>query len=670
VHTLRNTDWWSGLVDRVVEEPLSLLAREFGAPVDDVEAALAELDDGDAITDTPAWPEIVRRVRDGGSLRDTARRFGTSPRRIRRGLARSAVRVSGTNLDEAGVPGLQAFSEELGKVPDGAIAEKAGVTVEAVQGERRRLGITAFRPRPAPRRRRERPTPERPPQRRPKTQKVWQREEVATQVVHRPARRKVETTERETPAMAGFAKGLRLPTLRAPAESGSPSSSRRGLRSEGSRRTEGGRRGESGRSQGLRRRVVVRNDADPIANALAEARPAEPTKRKTSMLRREPDTETRTGTRTRRRRVAGRRSSEPASDVEPAPKATSRPNATRTLRRVVPKISAAPPPAPTPPAPTPRAAKARPAVEAASPVVQPTPSATPSSPSAEVVPPTPPVAPVETSPVAPSPSPEVPAMRASPTRRSVRQPALSTVGVPAVPKIPRVVPPSPRRERQAGAGVQPTAKQVSDAPPVEASPPSPAQEAAPPAAKKAAPEKPTAKKAAAKKAAPKKPAAKKPAAKRAAPEKPTAKKAAAKKAAPKTPTAKKPAAKKAAPKKAAPKKPAAKKAAPKKPAAKKAAPKKPAAKKAVAAPAVVVPSAQLNRLSAGVEVVRDARLSQVAGGLAGPGVPEVWRVSVGNARLPMIVLAYSMVDAISIVAPRLHAHQLQKLSVWSDGPAA
>ena len=100
------------------------------------------------MNEDPRWALVLARLRAGESLRKVAAEFGTNPRRLRRALARASIRVRGESLGRDGVPALVRFRSRLGKEPDGAIARDARVTPEAVQGERKRLGIPAFRPRP------------------------------------------------------------------------------------------------------------------------------------------------------------------------------------------------------------------------------------------------------------------------------------------------------------------------------------------------------------------------------------------------------------------------------------------------------------------------------------------------------------------------------------------
>ncbi len=101
-----------------------------------------------AFNDDPAWPRALARLLAGESIRSIAATLGTNPRRLRRAFARAGVRVAGANVDRAGVPALSSFRARLGREPDGQIAKEAGVTPQAVQGERRRLGIGPFKPAP------------------------------------------------------------------------------------------------------------------------------------------------------------------------------------------------------------------------------------------------------------------------------------------------------------------------------------------------------------------------------------------------------------------------------------------------------------------------------------------------------------------------------------------
>ncbi len=144
---LRDQAWWPDFVRALEETPLATLALRHGQVVDDLETALAGATADGAATAAPWWPEARRRIPAGASLRDTARRFGTNPRRLRRALARDGVRAGGENIPDAGLPALSDHLDALGQVPDMVIAQRAGVAVEAVQGERRRRDIAAFQPR-------------------------------------------------------------------------------------------------------------------------------------------------------------------------------------------------------------------------------------------------------------------------------------------------------------------------------------------------------------------------------------------------------------------------------------------------------------------------------------------------------------------------------------------
>ena len=96
--------------------------------------------------DEPPWALVFARVIAGESIRSVALAFGTNPRRVRRALARAGLRAGGVLVGAQGVAALATHRSRLGTAPDAQIARAAGVTPEAVQGERRRLDITAFRP--------------------------------------------------------------------------------------------------------------------------------------------------------------------------------------------------------------------------------------------------------------------------------------------------------------------------------------------------------------------------------------------------------------------------------------------------------------------------------------------------------------------------------------------
>ena len=79
------------------------------------------------------------------SLRAIARRFQCEPRRLRRALARLNLRVGGRDIvPDVGVPQLLGVRDAIGREPDSVVARMGGVIPEAVQGDRRRLGIPAY----------------------------------------------------------------------------------------------------------------------------------------------------------------------------------------------------------------------------------------------------------------------------------------------------------------------------------------------------------------------------------------------------------------------------------------------------------------------------------------------------------------------------------------------
>lgn len=133
---------WAELVRRLRTEPLAQVVA--GSPWSEAEAIarLVAEGEGGAADAAPWWPEALRRLA-VQSLRAVARQFSTEPRRIRRALARTGVRVAGAPVGEDGPAQLLPFRSRLGQQPDGVIARAARVTPEAVAGERRRLGVPA-----------------------------------------------------------------------------------------------------------------------------------------------------------------------------------------------------------------------------------------------------------------------------------------------------------------------------------------------------------------------------------------------------------------------------------------------------------------------------------------------------------------------------------------------
>jgi len=144
---LPEQEWWPEFIEKLKERELVELAVEYAVTPAELDEALAATTGGCSVQEEAWWP-IVLRQHEQGSIRQLARRFGTNPRRLRRGLARCAVRIAGASVTDEGLPALQAFRERLGQEPDGVIASEAGVTVEAVKGERRRLGIEPYRMKP------------------------------------------------------------------------------------------------------------------------------------------------------------------------------------------------------------------------------------------------------------------------------------------------------------------------------------------------------------------------------------------------------------------------------------------------------------------------------------------------------------------------------------------
>ena len=139
--------FWPEFLRRLADTPLATLVAEYDAVTVEIEAALAATTGDRPVQQEAWWPEVLRQ-HEAGSLRDLARRFGTNPRRLRRGLARAAVRVHGEAVAEEGLSRFEPVRERLGKEPDKTLAAEIGVTIEAIQGERRRLGIEPYRMRP------------------------------------------------------------------------------------------------------------------------------------------------------------------------------------------------------------------------------------------------------------------------------------------------------------------------------------------------------------------------------------------------------------------------------------------------------------------------------------------------------------------------------------------
>ena len=89
----------------------------------------------------PWWPDFVENY-GKLSLREMARRYSTNTRRLRRAAHRSGL----SDEPEA----IRENTAQLSQVPDEALAEELGVTVEAIAGARRRRRIAPIGGEPAP----------------------------------------------------------------------------------------------------------------------------------------------------------------------------------------------------------------------------------------------------------------------------------------------------------------------------------------------------------------------------------------------------------------------------------------------------------------------------------------------------------------------------------------
>jgi hypothetical protein len=113
----------------------------------------------------PWWPELVA-LKDDMSLRELSDKFGAAPAAIsnalkRNGLARKpspagprrsrSTKTPKKAIRRAGASILAEYKDQMGKVVDRVIAEKAGVTVSAVTNYRKRHNIKASGTRGRPR---------------------------------------------------------------------------------------------------------------------------------------------------------------------------------------------------------------------------------------------------------------------------------------------------------------------------------------------------------------------------------------------------------------------------------------------------------------------------------------------------------------------------------------
>ena len=140
---------WDEILRRLPVERLVAIATVVGLEEFELTAYLVVEGAGRPAEATPWWPEAMAMRAEGQSLREIARRFQTEPRRLRRALARLALRVGGHDLAEGeGSSKVGVVRERLGAEPDGVLAKASGVIVEAVKGERRRLQRAAYFQRP------------------------------------------------------------------------------------------------------------------------------------------------------------------------------------------------------------------------------------------------------------------------------------------------------------------------------------------------------------------------------------------------------------------------------------------------------------------------------------------------------------------------------------------
>ncbi len=182
MHKLETNDWWPELLQHKDELSLRELAARFGVSVQAVRAALKR--NGIDRTPSPRGPrpgnkdttdgryrnkahlvaryESLLGVRTDGEVAELAgvSKMTVANYRARAGIAPYRPPKGGASTEEtvkAAKPAkrskkkqrtpraskIDAFVGLLGRVPDRAVAEKAGVTVGAVQQYRKRLGIAA-----------------------------------------------------------------------------------------------------------------------------------------------------------------------------------------------------------------------------------------------------------------------------------------------------------------------------------------------------------------------------------------------------------------------------------------------------------------------------------------------------------------------------------------------
>ena len=122
--TIRFERWWPVLLADVAEKPVADLALRYRVSTADIDRGLVEESEGGAVQNEPWWPEVIR-LHETVALRRLARRFRTNPRRLRRGLARCALRAGGETLGENGNQALKPYIARLGREPDHVIASLA-----------------------------------------------------------------------------------------------------------------------------------------------------------------------------------------------------------------------------------------------------------------------------------------------------------------------------------------------------------------------------------------------------------------------------------------------------------------------------------------------------------------------------------------------------------------
>ncbi len=261
---------WDEILRRLVSERLSAIAATVGLEEFELTAYLVVEGAGRPAEATPWWPEAMAMRAEGQSLREIARRFQTEPRRLRRALARLALRVGGHDLAEGeGSSKVGVVRDRLGAEPDAVLAKASGVIVEAVKGERRRLQRAPYFQRPRVRLTADDEAWIRGPKKlrreRPRT------EPDVLQVVRRPQARLEEVRRPTSGSFAPSAPAPRVAPPVRPAESSNRSFFRDDRWAEIERLTE-----PTVRRDGNRRLVRAPDAARPAAHAADDRLPATP----------------------------------------------------------------------------------------------------------------------------------------------------------------------------------------------------------------------------------------------------------------------------------------------------------------------------------------------------------------------------------------------------------